>query len=162
MASGCVDTTGDCYTWGLSFDSETEIERPDEELWTVDGGLRALFSGSSEVQRPYEAAYSDVEVVVLSDGEIVDRERIGEVSVEDGDSSDSECIDTLAVEPFSVTVDRPPTRITADCAEFDAICDYGDYIREYVYQGESSEEPGSIRDDTWDYRERPCEDGQLG
>ena len=92
-AAGCLDRTDECYMWGLSFE-RTEITRQRDGLWTIDGVLRALFSPSSSIEKPYEASYTDVEVLVLSEDRIVGRERIGTVSAEEGEDSESGCIDT--------------------------------------------------------------------
>ena len=159
-AAGCLDRTDDCHIWGLSFE-RTEITSPRDGLWTIDGVLRALFSPSSSIEKPYKESYTDVEVLLLFEDRVIGRERIGTVSVEDGEDSKSDCIDILTLTPFSVTVDQPPTRITADCAEFTDLCDHGDDIREYKYQGAAPETIGSVDfDDSpweeWTNRKRPC------
>lgn len=158
---GCLDRTDDCYMWGLSFSSDTEVHRAGEDRWRIDGELRALFSPSSPIEVPYETAYSDVSVVILSDGETTGRREIGTVSIDDGESSDSDCIDTLASVPFSIDLDAPPTRITVDCTEFPDLCANNDDVREYVYTG-SSDHAGRINDGTWENRKRPCDEDSLG
>ena len=163
--AGCLDTTDDCYRWGLSF-QDTTIETSTADRWVVSGTLRALFSPSSTIDKPYEAAYTDVAVLVITDGGGVTRHRFGTISIDDGTASGSDCIDTIVREPFSVETAGPPIRITADCAEFSALCDHGDSIREYIYLGD---EPDAIDAvdfseapwDEWDNRERPCSEREL-
>lgn len=151
--------------WGLSFE-RTEITVPRDGIWSIDGVLRALFSPSSSIEKPYDTSYTDVEVRALSEDRVIGRERIGTVSLADGDDSASDCIDTLTRTPFSITVDRPPTRITADCAEFADLCDHGDEIREYKYQGTAPETIESVDFEAspweeWTNRKRPCTESSL-
>ena len=163
--AGCLDRTDDCYMWGLSFE-ETAIDTLPEGGWAVDGVLRVLFSGSSPIELPYETGYSDVEVLVVSEGNVADRSRLGDITVDEGQSSESDCIDTIVRKPFSISLETPPTRITADCREFADMCDHGDRVREYKYEGDEPSQIdrhvfGESSWDEWDNRERPCDEHEF-
>lgn len=160
--AGCLDSTDECFRWGLSFEGTAIADRgPDG--WTVEGVLRALFSPSSSIERPYDEAYTDVAVSVRSGDDRVGVASLGTVGIGDGESADSDCIDVLARVPFAIDVVDAPTRITADCAEFDAMCEYGDDVREYAYEGSTPESIGSVDFEAgpwaeWTNRARPCEE----
>ena len=164
-AAGCLGGRDDCYRWGLSFE-ETVIEPTADDQWSVEGVLRALFSPSSSIEKPYDTEYTDVQVLVLSEGRIVDRASFGRVAAADGRESESDCIDTIVRSLFSLVVDRPPTRITTDCAELPDLCEHGDTIREYVFEGE---DPAAIDEHVfgespwkdWNNRARPCSEREL-
>jgi len=162
LKAGCLDRTDGCFMWGLSF-QETTIDTLADGRWAIEGVLRALFSGSSTIEKPYETGYSDVEVLAISEGTVAERKRFGDITVDEGESTDSDCIDTIVRKPFSISLQTPPTRITADCREFADMCDQGDSIREYYFEGDDPSRIdrhvfGESPWDDWDNRKRPCDE----